>query len=813
MTATPIPAACDHCNVAEQLRPVVPGLARCSACGFFTPLPSEKADVSEALPIDSPLAPDGVVRGKYRLIKRLGEGAHGVTYLAEHQYLSHLCVVKVLPHRVADVSDPAVRRLRNEARVGYRVNHPHVVRVLDCDVLRGTWYFVMEYIAGIDLSAIIRAGLRLPWQQAVAVTADVAQGLAAIHRCDLIHRDIKPSNLILDSKGRTRVADLGVARLSHDPSELASGVPEMAGTLAYAPPDMLLPAQPVDLTTDLYSLGASLFHLLTGRLPHHSSQVFQRLIDLQCRPVQWPDNADDVPGWFREIILQLLAIEPRDRFPSADELLQQLATPGEEVRPSSTGTREELEPRGVGVVPFDNSRSTPDDDWFGFALANYVSRSLAELPGLYVVDQDSLVAMIQRLEVESNASLRERILAAGRMVGAGTVVTGTFARQGPKLRVDAEVWPIGGERPLARVHADGELADLPGLERALFERLAQALGAQRTTSLAPALARSPLLAAREKFVLGRQAFLRGDYAHAIELGAEAVELDAQFADAIGLIGICYARTGRYDVAEEHHRRQAALATAWEDRRLQVEALANLGVMYYYRGDYEAAEAQYRQAAAIADELGLRTEEAYIQNNLGFVLFRQVRPREAEGAFLRAIEAHRAYGGLAPLVGPYNGMGNVLLEQKRYAEARGYYRRALALAAEVGDRTTVGTTHMHLARCAALEGRFAEAKHEFTMTLGALEETRFWNGLARAYEYMAEMNLQLGDCDEALRCTEKRIELARQHANLRMESAAWIQKAESLRKAGRVDEAAECVMQAKRASPVTASHSSEDTRPA
>src|SRR5690606_10352965 len=147
-----------------------------------------------------------------------------------------------------------------------------------------------------------------------------------------------------------------------------------------------------------------------------------------------------------------------------------------------------------------------------------------------------------------------------------------------------------------------------------------------------------------------------------------------------------------------------------------------------------------------------------------------RLEEAEKAFLRAIETHRAYGGLTSLVGPYNGMGNVLAEAGRFQEARDYYQRALALAAETGDRTSVGTTHVHLGRCAAQEGRFADAKHELTMALNALEETRFWNGLARAYEVVTELHLQMGNCPEALRSVDKRIDVARQHANVRMEAA-------------------------------------------
>jgi tetratricopeptide (TPR) repeat protein len=340
--------------------------------------------------------------------------------------------------------------------------------------------------------------------------------------------------------------------------------------------------------------------------------------------------------------------------------------------------------------------------------------------------------------------------------------------------------------PLERV--EGALANLPDVEQALFECLTGALSLQRAGVARP---HEPGLLAREKFVRGKQAFLRGEYDPAITLANEAVALDPDYAEAIGFAGVCLARLGRYEEAEQHHRREESLAHRLGDARREVEALANLGAMNYFRGDYDAAELQYSRAAQTAEPLGLAAEHAQICNNLGFVLFRRGRLAEAQTYFLRAIEAHRAYGGLTSLVGPYNGLGNVLVEQKRYEEARGYYQRALALAREVDDRASVGTTHMHLGRCAALENRFADAKHEFTMALNALEETRFWNGLARAYEYIAEMHLQVGNCDEAARCADKRIELARQHSNVRMQAAAWMQKAQALRQAGRLDDAAAC----------------------
>jgi len=776
-------------------------LARCRACGFVLPrprAPSERTSETGLGDIPS-IAPDGVLRGKYRLIERLGEGAHGVSYLAEHEYLSHLCVVKVLGSRPGEVSDAAIRRLRNEARAGFRVHDPNVVRVLDCDVVDGVWYFVMECIDGVNLATLLEHQQRVSWHQAVRIGIDAALGLAAIHRDGLLHQDVKPGNLILGADGLVRVADLGVAGLLPARQQLADvGSPAMEGTLAYTAPELFQPDGVPGPQTDLYSLGVTLYQLLTGRLPHDSSQVFRRLIDLQCRPVSWPsEGCEDVPEWLVKVVLKLLSIEHEMRFETANALIEQLRTPtAKPVKPRPVVQTDTLQPRGIGVLPFHNEAEIPDDDWMGYAVANSLSRALSETPGVYVADQDGLVAMVERVEGKEGQSEAERLLEAGRMLGAGTVIVGKFVRQGGQVRITAEAHRNVSTGPERVAQVEGELVNLADLERELFTQLAGSLELERYTPREPQGASlSPTVAAQERFVLGKQAFLRGDYEQAIALAEEASSQDPDFTEVIGFLGVCFARLGRYEDAEAQHRKQEIRARETGDARRQIEALANLGVMYYFRGEYEDAEAHYTRAARLAEQRDLAAESAQICNNLGFVLFRRGRLAAAEEAFSRAIETHRAYGGLTSLVGPYNGMGNVLAEQERYEEARPFYRRALALAAETGDRASVGTTHMHLGRCAAKQGRFADAQHEFTMALNALEETRFWNGLARAYEYIGEMNLQLGNTDEAVRCADKRIELARHHSNARMEAAAWNQKAESLRQAGREEEAVACLAHA------------------
>ena len=791
---------CQHCGESAGLCALATGLERCQVCGFIFPLPRNISYNQELPPLEGlpDIAPGCVLRERYRLIGLIGQGAHGLTYFAQHEFLNHPCVVKILPHRIKDASDTAVRRLRREAQAGFRVNDPHVVRVLDCDQIEDVWYFVMEYVDGLDLAAVIQAGIQLGWQQATRLVIDAANGLSAIHRVGLIHRDIKPANLLLNITGDLRVTDLGVAGLSEQRSASARQSPhELVGTLDYAAPELIEPDAPVDIRSDLYSLGATVYHAVTGRLPHADNSLYRSLMNPQQRLARWPDDAPpDVPDWFISTVLCLLAGEPGERFASADALREHLQRPHGQtssvaISPPAAPT---LQPRGLAVLPFENEARLPADDWLGFALADSLSRELSKIPGVYVADHEQLLALLSRQEPATRKESSPALLSAGRLVGAATVVTGYFRRTGDTIDFSAEIRRQEYEDTVCIGPITGSLSKLVELQAILFEQIA---GWLQITPAQP-LEVTPVISAletREKLTRGKQAYLQGDYQTAINLAREVIERDPDAIEAIQYISACHARLGQYQEAAQRHRELTRLAEQRGDSQLLVEAQANMGVMYYFKGEYRTAHEHYSQAAELAEQLGLTTELAQVFNNDGFALFRLSRPHQAEEAFRRAVEIFKTFGALAALVGPYNGLGNVMVEQQRYDEARDYYRRALTLAQEIGDRTNTGVSHMHLGRCASLQGEFSDAKNEFTLALNVLEGTSFWNVLARTYEYMAEMNLRLGHFSEAIRCADRRIELARRHSNWTMEVAAWRQKAGALGNLGRSAEADDCLKQA------------------
>ena len=785
---------CPFCQEFSPARKIAENLGACLACGFIQAHPTRPGPPSDRIRVAGPVRPGQVLRERYRLVSVLGAGAHGITYLAEHLLVNCACVVKVIPYRVHESSDRSVARLRSEARAGFRVNNPHVVRIQDCDVFEDVWYLVMEHVEGVDLDDVARCGVAVDWRQCHRFALQAAQGLAAIHDQDLLHRDIKPGNLLLGVDGRLRIADLGVASLQRDPDEARFRIDvETGGTLAYAAPELFEPRTRVDTRADLYSLGATLYRLINGRTPHDSRSVFRIVLDAHNRDAQWPSDAPpDTPAWFIEAILRLLASDPARRFATAHELIDFLEFPTAQ-RARSPKPTETLKPRGVAVLPFENDSAGREHDWLGQAIADHLAQSLAQEARIYVADREEFARVLER---RGGADSVADCLEAGRLLGAASIIRGRFQVFEGVMHVSVEAFVNGAAELTPIVSLRGALSDLAALESRLLGAAQVALGLEAAPAQ-PGAGRSfhAALEAQERFFSAKRAYLRGDYEAAIELALGALSLDDQYTDAIALAGACSARVGRYDVASEFHRRLDEIASARGDQRLRAEAAANMGAMRYFRGEYEAAHADLIRAIEASDRQGLATESALICNNLGFTLLRLGRPQEAEAAFKRAIETHRAHGALVCLIAPYNGMGNVLREQQRYAEAREFYHRALRLAEEGDDRVNIGVAYMNLGQCAFSMGHLAQAKRELVMALTILEDTRFWNGLARVYECLAQLNASSGAFEEALRCVNKRIELARLNSNRRMEAAAWRQKADVLRDMGAAEQAEACLERA------------------
>ncbi|MBN9520412.1 serine/threonine protein kinase, partial [bacterium] len=251
---------------------------------------------------------------------QLGRGAMGVVFRAYEPSLDREVAVKVLAPELA--ADPAARqRFAREARVAAAIRHDNAVAVYAVREQGGVTYLAMELVEGGSLQDRLDAGGALPVADVVRVAAEVAAGLAAAHAKGIVHRDIKPANILLDHHtGRAKITDFGLARVADDANASRDG--GLKGTPLYMAPEVFN-GEPATARSDLYSLGAMLYALATGRTPFVGTSLVAVLrAVLDTAPVAPCTIRPEVPGWLEAIILQLLAKRPADRFASADKLLQ-----------------------------------------------------------------------------------------------------------------------------------------------------------------------------------------------------------------------------------------------------------------------------------------------------------------------------------------------------------------------------------------------------------------------------------------------------------------------------------------------------------
>jgi hypothetical protein len=236
----------------------------------------------------------------------LGRGGMGAVYKARQPDLDRLVALKILPPEAG--SDPAfTERFTREARALARLNHPNIVTVYDFGRKDGLYYFLMEYVDGQDLRSLLRSA-KLPPEEALKVTSQVCDGLQFAHDEGIVHRDVKPENLLLDKRGRVKIADFGLAKLLRGQRDeyTLTGPWQVMGTPHYMAPEQLDDPLGIDHRADLYALGVVLCEMLTGRLPRGRFAL--------------PSQTAPMDARIDAVVARALESEPAKRYQHAAEL-------------------------------------------------------------------------------------------------------------------------------------------------------------------------------------------------------------------------------------------------------------------------------------------------------------------------------------------------------------------------------------------------------------------------------------------------------------------------------------------------------------
>jgi serine/threonine protein kinase len=285
-------------------------LARAKAVGGR---PAEYSSRSAVMPLPVPGQFD-----EYQLLEELGHGGMGTVYKALHTKLDRVVAVKVLAKsRVED--ERAIARFEREMKAIGRLDHPQIVRAHDAREIDGRPVLIMEYVEGLDLARLVERAGRLRVPDACELVRRVAVGLQYVHEHDLVHRDIKPSNLMLTPRGEIKILDLGLARFHREQggSDEMTGTGQTLGTADYMAPEQTSHSHGADIRADIYSLGCTLFKLLSGHAPFDGPD-FRGTFDKMTAHVQTPapsirEVVASVPEELAVLLGRMLAKDPAQR--------------------------------------------------------------------------------------------------------------------------------------------------------------------------------------------------------------------------------------------------------------------------------------------------------------------------------------------------------------------------------------------------------------------------------------------------------------------------------------------------------------------
>jgi len=273
-------AACESCcnTLRDVFDDTIVGLARAAA---------EQQDTIAAPPPAATMAESGPApiaeladHPRYRILGQLGAGGMGVVYKAQHKLMERTVALKVIHRKYLDNAQ-ALERFRKEIKAAGRLAaHPNIVAVHDSEQAGDVHFLVMEFVQGISLANLVKRQGPLPIAQACRYVAQAAQGLQHAHEHKMVHRDIKPHNLMVTRSGQVKILDFGLARFADEAEgeRRLTSVDAVVGTPDFLSPEQARNSRNVDIRSDIYSLGCTLYFLLTGQPPYPEGNAIEKLL-------------------------------------------------------------------------------------------------------------------------------------------------------------------------------------------------------------------------------------------------------------------------------------------------------------------------------------------------------------------------------------------------------------------------------------------------------------------------------------------------------------------------------------------------------
>jgi serine/threonine-protein kinase len=262
----------------------------------------------------------------YQILNQLGKGSMGIVYKAKQASVNRIVAVKVLLDALA-LNKEFIKRFQREAEIAAKLSHNNIVGVIDAGEIGGHQYFVMEYVEGETIKDMVEKGRVFDEKTAVKIVLAVADALQHAHKKGLIHRDVKPENIILTKDGNVKLADLGLARPTADEKWAMAEAGMAIGTPYYISPEQVRGQVDVDIRADIYCLGGTLYHMVTGKVPYSGetpTEVMKKHVDKNT-PLIPPDHINTkLSSGLGEVVEMMMAKNREERYRNPDDLILDL---------------------------------------------------------------------------------------------------------------------------------------------------------------------------------------------------------------------------------------------------------------------------------------------------------------------------------------------------------------------------------------------------------------------------------------------------------------------------------------------------------
>ncbi len=701
--------------------------------------------------------------GRYEILDELGRGGMGIVYKASDTKLKRIVALKFLPPELA-VDSETKDRFAREAQAAASLDHPSICTIHEIDEADGKPFISMAYIEGQTLRERIRSG-PLPEDESLEVAIQIADGLEEAHKKGIIHRDIKPANVMITPKGQVKIMDFGLAKVI---GARATREGVVIGTLAYMSPEQVR-GEPADHRSDIWSLGAVIYEMITGSLPFPS--------DKDALIVNGIKNAETIPlsvrrpgisPEFEHIVKRALAKPPRVRYQGAGEMKADMERLLQILR--GRRARSEAAADLLTVIPFDNLADPDDRERKARMISNLVLTALSASGGLRVASEQRLFDGLTEIGHGGERTIDRTVAAQlARRVGGTKMVVGEFSRLGDRAILTSKILQVQTGEIMRSQRVEG--ADLFAMADELSGLILRDLGFSTVAANGRGSTLADLTTSSEEayglYLQGLDRYYRYDHVAAEESFRQAVAIDPGFALAYWRLAWTQIRFGLGDMGAAAATAEIAYGLRWrlpEKERLYVEWLSGFFEIRFEEAQElleklaekypEEKEAWFILAAGMGGPLidphqAIIYHQKWLALDPGFkagYLF-LIRDYLNLDDLDKAAESARRYIEIVPDdATAHHMMGYVHYFKGELDPAMEEFEKALKLDRQYYD-AVIGQ-----AQVLAKRGRFAESKERLAPLLGVKSKPEHrigahfqmgWNALAQkkpreAEDYLKEM---------------------------------------------------------------------------